>query len=1144
MAKNLSKGGMDKYLQEVIRRDANGLNLIKLYAEMLFTSNEKVTLTYTNENSTESTYDVPSMAYLLSAIARIEKNFDNLSGIGILESSIIMPDGTRRIILAQNTPQEPKTVVINASTVANAFDIEQYDVYQNLVTPKAFIPVNLKPYFNKNVKSAIVRKVVVDETNEAKLDYFNNYIKINSYKYNDLKAVLDEQSINYKEIDYNIEVTPKMLKYSGDFDVISYRKSTASDNQALTVGTMLYRIDSTSYTENNTGTKQSLKIGDQITVNDTSGNKSTVYKVTFIDYGLFEIAVQRVEGLDAIKIGIGTLSILGMYDEDIKAKIPINIDEIFAPFIKIVTNESLVSSNWGESKFIVTNSLVKDKMSFSDYFRDNISDIKNGIKYLAAVNHTNLEDYITPNTPSLLVSNFNVGVINKHKQEQLESQVKEKYAEKEKLKTEISSVDASITNLKGKLFVETYDISRSKIEKQIDDAYTKRKNLTENYKSIVSDLLATINTNGTFSPKYAIRGFFDIPNDVYTDKVNKIGAQGIIKFECEYRYLSVNKTSTNTQSTSYIDKNGDKINATSTDWNRLLDLPQRFKMFNKATGKSEWQNVVESNADEMSINEVMIPITENEAVEIRVRSISEVGYPLYSVTSDWSESVVVEFPSDLVKNNQSIIQELSSDNFLSTLFQELSSIGLYEHLKDSSSSADQKFNHAAENISMNYFTPENKKMSVEQVVASMKEDISSIKANYLTQIGDIEVYIEDSNGNIITTIENESSIQIQAPYYKDQVEQLTDKKGKIVDDVYYLVIKNKTNYDTNLLSFVPGHFNKFLPVQDYNGYIRNASEYNQYRKYFLSPIGYSHYTQTDKDYIDFKNSNPNLELPEYASMQAFGQLLYQRYMDFSLSEPLYTPDDYNFLKLDGGENSEDFIWDGTFGLSTLFAPNGGGKATSFAAHKLHPALGGNSDIPLAPNDYRNIRTYVDVNGNKVYDNDALGLNIPRYLKYNNNFIYPMFYQTILASKKFGETNYYKQKQFSQKANFSENNSLTRISELPQKNGFVEWDKYLIGSDTCGAYLKIFPQINRSLYVGSQMYNKGLTLNNSLVRIPILFQTRMTDFWGSGNDGSGNIGGIGGIGNVTYSKKIGIDIAQKNIEDLFSFDISFTKSYQK
>ena len=1143
MAKSQSLGGMSKYLQEVIRRDANGLNLIKVYAEMLFTSNEKVILTYTNENSTESTYEIPSMAYLLSAIARIEKNFDNLSSVGMLESSIILPDGTRRIILAQNTPQEPKTVVIN--TPINAFDVEQFDVYQNLVTPKAFIPISLKAYFNKNIKSAIVRKVVITETNEVKLAVFNTTIKNNNYKYNDLINLLNDQTIYYKEVDYNIDVTPKMLKYSGDFDVISYRKSIISDNQALTIGTMLYRIDSTSYIENNTGIKRSLKINDQVVINDASGNKATIYKISFIDYDTFEIAVQRIEGLDAIKIGVGTLSILGIYDEDIKAKIPIDIDEIFAPFIKIVTNESLVSSNWGESKFIVTNSLIKDKISFSDYFRDNISDIRNGIKYLATVNHTNLEDYKVPNTPSLLVSNFNVGVINKHKQEQLESQIKEKYAEKEKLKTEISSVDTSIGTLKGKLFVETYDVSRTKIEKQIDDAYTKRKNLTENYKSIVSDLLATINTNGTFSPKYAIRGFFDIPNDVYTDEINKIGSQGIIKFECEYRYLTVNKTSANTQSTKYVDKHGKKINATSTDWNRLLDLPQRFKVFNKDTGKSEWQNVVESNADEMSINEVMIPITANETVEIRIRSISEVGYPIYSVVSDWSESVVVEFPSDLVKNNQSITQELSSDNFLSTLFQELQSIGLYEHLKDSSNSTDQKFNHAAENISMNYFTPENKKMSVEQVVASMKEDISSIKANYLTQIGAIDVYIEDADGNIITTIENESSVQIQAPYYKDQVEQLTDRKGKIVNDVYYLVIRNKTNYDANLLSFVPGYFNKFLPTADYNGYIRNAIEYYQYRKYFLSPIGYSYYKDTDKDYIEFKNSNPNLELPEYASMQAYGQLLYQRYMDFSLSEPLYTTDEYNFLKLAGGADVEDFIWNGNFDSSPTFSPTGGGNDTTFAVHKLHPALGGNPDIQVQSNDYRNLRTAVDGGGHNIYRQTIGGSDfVPRYLKYGNNFIYPMFYQTILASKKFGEVNYYKQKQFNQKSDFSDNAALTQLLEVPQKNGFVEWDKYLIGSDTCGAYLKIFPQLNRSLYVGSQMYNKGLTLNNSLVKIPILFQTRMTDFWGAGNDGSGNIGGNGSIGNVTYSKKIGIDIAQRSVEDLFSFDITFTKSYQK
>jgi len=1132
MSKNITKGGIDKYLQEVVRRDANGLNLIKLYAEMLFTSNENVTLTYTNEDETTSTYDIPSMAYLLAAIARIEKNFDNLSTIGLLESSILMPDGTKRIIIAQNTPQEPKTVVITASTSVANFDVEQYDVYQNFVTPKAYLPVSLKNYFDKNIKSAIARKVIITEGDETKLTYFNNFVLNTNYKYQDLINVLDTKFISYKEIDYNINVTPKMLKYSGKFDVISYRKSVESDT-SLTVGTMLYRLNVTTYTENNTNTQQSLKVDDKIVVNDTSGNKATVYKVTFINYDSFEVAVQRVEGLDPIKVGVETLSILGVYDENIYAKVPININEIFAPFVKLVTNDSLVSTNWGESKFVSTNTLVKDKTAFSDYFESNITDIKSGFNYLSQVNTISLDDAKTPNTPTLLVGNFNVSIINKHKKEQLESNISEKYSEKEKLKSQISSVDTSITNLKAQLFSETYDVSRSKIESQINDAYTKRSNLVANYTSVVADLMSTINNSGVFTPKYRIRGFFDIPDDVYTDSVLKTGAQGIIKFECEYRYLTVNKTSTNTQSTTYTDKDGNKVNATASDWNKLLNLPQRFKIYDSTTGKSEWQNIVESNADEISVNEVEIPISENETVEIRIRSISEVGYPKYLIASDWSQSVIITFPTELISSGTSTTQTVSTDNLTSTLYQELSSIGLYDHLKDSTVSADQNFNHSAKNISMEYFTPENKRMSVQQVVAEMKNDISDIKNNYLTQIGTLDIYLEDSEGNIVTTIENESSLQIQAPYYKDQVEQLTDKKGKIISDTYYLVINNKTNYDAKLLSFVPG----------YTGYIRNSDEYDRYRKYFGSPISFSGYKSSDTDYKTFKDTNPNLELSEYASMQTFGQLLYQRNIDYSLSDVINLGDDYNFPKLDGGVGSEDFIWNGEWDGS--FLPIGGGDATTFCIHKNHPVLGNNADISIQADDYRNIRTAKE--GNDLIYDMTIGTCrfVTKYLKYNDKFIYPMFYHTGLASKQYGEQNYYKQKYYKVKAIIDTGSGVvTNFDQLPHKHGFTEFDKYLIGAETCGAYLKIFPQLNRSLYVGSQMYNKGLTLNNSLIKIPIVFQTRMTDYYGAGDDGAGNIGGIGNLGNVTYSKKIGIDIAQRSVEDLFSFDLTFTKSYQK
>ena len=54
---------------------------------------------------------------------------------------------------------------------------------------------------------------------------------------------------------------------------------------------------------------------------------------------------------------------------------------------------------------------------------------------------------------------------------------------------------------------------------------------------------------------------------------------------------------------------------------------------------------------------------------------------------------------------------------------------------------------------------------------------------------------------------------------------------------------------------------------------------------------------------------------------------------------------------------------------------------------------------------------------------------------------------------------------------------------------------------------------------------------------------MTDFFGSGNLGTGRIGGFSTQpNNLVYTKKIGFDIAVKD-DTLFSFDLQVTSKYK-
>jgi hypothetical protein len=112
---------------------------------------------------------------------------------------------------------------------------------------------------------------------------------------------------------------------------------------------------------------------------------------------------------------------------------------------------------------------------------------------------------------------------------------------------------------------------------------------------------------------------------------------------------------------------------------------------------------------------------------------------------------------------------------------------------------------------------------------------------------------------------------------------------------------------------------------------------------------------------------------------------------------------------------------------------------------------------------------------------------------------------------------------------------------PDKLGFSSNDEYLIGKFSCGAYLFLAPTSGSYVQVPgtSSLSTKQLLSGEpNAINVPLIFQFRAVDK-------SGYIGGwrkSGNISNITYSKKIGIDIQVLN-SDSFSFDVQVTGSYQ-
>ena len=115
-----------------------------------------------------------------------------------------------------------------------------------------------------------------------------------------------------------------------------------------------------------------------------------------------------------------------------------------------------------------------------------------------------------------------------------------------------------------------------------------------------------------------------------------------------------------------------------------------------------------------------------------------------------------------------------------------------------------------------------------------------------------------------------------------------------------------------------------------------------------------------------------------------------------------------------------------------------------------------------------------------------------------------------------------------------------------KAGFSPEDQYLLGGRSCGSFLYISPLNVNSLVVdASNKSGKKIIPGGSAnaISVDLVFQYRMTDYYGPSSTGTGRIGGVlnNTFTNLSYAKKIGVDIIDFGNND-FKFDVEVTSKY--
>lgn len=676
-------------LSNVTSNANDAMEILNKFSESMVTDSDSITVSLSSGDVV-----IPSYNSVINKVQRAENTVSALTnGSGYVETA----DGTYRKLSVSAVPIPPAK--ITGLDDASIFYTDSNWFFEDMMFPKIDISVNLKDKIDDTADRVRVKRVILDITesygvNSTVGSFFSSNVQSKTLSYPALISLLTQYGIGYSEDDEVIELPLTYEKYMGQFEITKV---------TIINGSEWYYIDGINYgllDDNGTMVTNNyeLGVGDQLRYNDS------IFTISEIDKTAKRIRITAQLGYDSPAVG----SYFHFYNEPFKSKtvkIGIGYNEANSIYIKGVNeNYNILSSEWSEPINFITNDLVSSTdgtTTLKEYYLSNVADFGNLL--ISSIKEGKVSAYngITPNAPVLNANDLQVVQINTQINSALsDKNVTSTASQIETAKSNISSIKTTINALKDDAVSETDATKKAAIQTQIDSYTSQLNTTTSEYNTLVKYLSGLLYETGAidYSPKYRVRGFFNIPSPKYTDPDNLVGMQQVIGFDIMYRYIRLDDTGVSLNTFKYTDAStSETTSGIFSDWN-MVTTSILQKEYDSTTDTFKWVEEKVSDGNVININQVDIPITEGEKVEIKIRSISEAGYPSNPLKSQWSNSVTMEFPDNLTSNNDltSFIEEVQNENTAVLLSETLKSSGLYNHISDDTTN----YHHNADNIAI------------------------------------------------------------------------------------------------------------------------------------------------------------------------------------------------------------------------------------------------------------------------------------------------------------------------------------------------------------------------------------------------------------------------------------------------------------
>lgn len=842
-------------LQQTTQRN---LEILKALNDSFYSKREHVAAVIGGER-----YVIPSFLYLESKIGDLENNFQNLVNAPKTGTAAFVFDGNTQEIQLKSFTTTPESVRLEQST---NFLVEDNPIFKDFLSPNPYIRMDLST-IGSDITEVVVKKVAVKSSellSRLSAETVEGTTNIEWVKAAKILYGYGKDS-DYVEYDTVRRLPVREGTATGKYTVKSIDKEWI-DSDLVEHYTLQLNEKLDYWIESGTIQRQ-ISVGDYL----VTSNGTVKLHIDYLDYSknLIECTVLNGAYSDLTEYNSGnasneyaTLKYFSEVGQDSgkHIDIPLEEDKNVMVFVAPLESRLNIQAPWGVGILIDTDNLTIEEdgivYTFTDYYKlkiNNIGDTLYGLTKMFSTDLFNMSteelDRLKSSRPEINQDLIQVVEINSHLNDSESVQkIRSLHSQKSLYKSELETVQHDIDDVVSILSELSFsDTSENRVvyEEQLEALNGRKAELNKNISEIVDEISDNVNSADVpiENAKYHIRGFFDV------EDIEKDTSKKVIRIDVEYRYKNRNRNSGTALSISTGEGETAKTYIYS-DWN-----PMQSPVLYKQPGvvsKSILTEYPESTQDKNvpSFNQIDIPITQGETVDIRLRVQFSDGWPFIETFSSWSPIVNIGFPEEFVANVpiMRIIEENNEDAENYRFRNILGTEGVLQHVGNEIMDQDIKYFHRPENIASGFYTEERRVIPLKDKLTSMDQDIRAIMDEmYGLDPSLLEVTASDQNYTV--NLIPYSRTTFLSPAYSDTASN-RDQSGNAID-IVTITIANPSEHNIKLFTMFPGSNSASV---DWNTRSKFASEdYSRrediagFGEQILSVWGYSDSTENFND---------------------------------------------------------------------------------------------------------------------------------------------------------------------------------------------------------------------------------------------------------------------------------------------------------